>query len=403
MGELITLVKRSVQSFGSDKCSDLAAAIAYNTIFTIFPVALLCVGVLGFFMGGAAARQQVVDGITKAIPLGDSGKQALAKALAGTSTGKGWFGVIGLLTAAWSASGIFGTLQDAFDSVWDVDLQLPFLRSAARNLELMVGFGGLLVLSIASTGFLAAARAVGAGLLGPLLTVAAPLFAALTVLVPLFFAFLAFLFLYWRAPHARLSWKDVWLAALIAAIFFQFGTILLSYYIVHLGGFNALAGTLGAAILVLVFVYYESQVILLAAELAKHRMLVRAGAVPATDPKVPSPKVPLTEKVKNMIVGLWVIEEPHHEQDLPYKPGRVEPVTHEPTNTKEEVLVNEQQAREEAEREAGERPARDGGSQAESPIVIYRPLASAKDADGEAVTAGDLFPPAAHEQPVLRH
>ena len=82
MGNLVTLGKRSFQSFSSDKCTTLAAAIAYNTIFAIFPLALFGVAVLGFFMGGAAARQNVVDGITKIIPLGSSGSQALEKTLA---------------------------------------------------------------------------------------------------------------------------------------------------------------------------------------------------------------------------------------------------------------------------------------------------------------------------------
>src|ERR1700730_17408659 len=101
MGGLVTLGKRSVQSFGSDKCTTLAAAIAYYTIFAIFPMALFGVAVLGFFMGDASARQQMVDGITKIIPLGASGNDGLTKTLAGANHARGWLSLIGVASAAW--------------------------------------------------------------------------------------------------------------------------------------------------------------------------------------------------------------------------------------------------------------------------------------------------------------
>src|SRR5436190_158204 len=111
MSRFVTLLKRSAGSFGSDKCSTLAAAIAYQTIFALFPIVFFGVALLGFFMGGAEARQQVIDGVTKFVPLGDTGRNALAKTLAGTNQAKGWLSLIGLVTAAWGASGLFGTIR----------------------------------------------------------------------------------------------------------------------------------------------------------------------------------------------------------------------------------------------------------------------------------------------------
>ncbi|MHB8574116.1 MAG: YihY/virulence factor BrkB family protein [Dehalococcoidia bacterium] len=374
MGGFVTLCKRSFQSFGSDKCSTLAAAIAYNTVFALFPIALFGVAVLGFLLGGESARQHVVDGITKVIPLGDTGAQALSKTLKGASAAKGWLSIIGVITAAWGASGLFGNIRQALDSVWDVDRPLPMLRAKARDLMLFIVFGGLLLASTASTGFLQGARNAGGSLLGPVVHLAAPLFVLLTLLVPMVITFAAFMFLYRKAPHVRLGWGDVWPAAVIAALFFTFGTNILTFYITHMGGFNALAGSLGAAILFLVFVYYASQVILLGAEFSKHRMLVLSGAVPATDPKTEAPAIPLGTKVKGMLVRLWVVEEPHHEHDLPYHPGRMDPVNNEPTNTKEEVLFNIEQSREQAEEDAARanKPAAGNADAQSRPVPNYR-------------------------------
>ena len=362
MGGLITIVKRSVQSFGTDKCATLSAAIAYRTVFSLFPLALVGVSLLGFFVGDESARQEVVNGISSVITLGDEGERALADTLAGASRAKGWLGIVGLLTALWSASGLFGEFRSALNIVWDVDRPRPMLRAKAQDLLLLIGFGGLLGTSTASTGVLRGARAAGAEWIGPLLDLAGPVFALLIFLAPLVLTFCAFMVLYKLAPHARLGWGDVVPAALIAALFFEFGKNLLTYYITQLGNFNALAGSLGAAILFLVFVYYASQVILLAAEVAKHRMLVKAGSVPATASKTSKAKVSFGEKIKGTLKRLWTVDRPHHDEELPYRPSRLDPSTNRPTNTREEVLFKLKEARENAAKDAnGAQPGSDGG------------------------------------------
>jgi membrane protein len=364
MSGLLTLFKRSLQSFGSDKCATLSAAIAYYTVFALFPMALVGVSVLGFFLDDQAARREVAEGITSVITLGDEGQQALEQTLAGINQAKGWLGLFGLMTAVWSASGLFGAIRSALDSIWDVDRPLPMLRAKARDLLLFIGFGGLLGLSTASTGVLQAARQAGATWLGPLLDLAGPLFALLAFLAPLALTFAAFLFLYRVAPHARLGWGDVWPAAALSALFFEFGKSLLAYYIGNLGNFNALAGSLGAAILFLAFVYYAAQVILFAAELAKHRTLVRSETVPATDPK-PAAAAPLSlgERITGTLTRLWQVEQPHHDDELPYAPGRLDPNTNRPTNTREEVLFRRQEAQERAEQDGA-----DAGRAAGDPV-----------------------------------
>src|SRR5829696_1779059 len=176
MGGYVTLFKRSVASFGTDKCASLAAAIAYYTIFSLFPMALVGISLLGFFVGDASAREKVVNGLSGVITLGDEGQQAFQDTLAGINRAKGWLGLVGLATAAWSASGLFGAIRTALDRVWDVDRPLPMLRAKARDLLLFLGFGGLLGASAASTGILHAAQERGADWLGPLNTAAGPVF-----------------------------------------------------------------------------------------------------------------------------------------------------------------------------------------------------------------------------------
>src|SRR5918998_6746955 len=376
MGGMITLVKRSFGSFGKDKCATLSAAIAYYTVFSLFPMALVGVSLLGFFVGDESARQRVVDGLAGVITIGEDGRQAFSDTLAGINQAKGWLGLVGLATALWSASGLFGAIRTALDRVWDVDRPLPMLRAKARDLLLFLGFGGLLGASAASTGVLHAAQERGAAWLGPLATVAGPVFGLVVFVAPLLLTFAAFLFLYERAPHARLTMRDVLPAAVLAALFFEFGKNVLTYYILNMGSANKLAGSLGAAILLLVFIYYAAQAVLFAAELAKHRLLVKEGTLPAVDPKIERPKVPVVRKITGTLVRLWTVQDAHHDAELPYEPSRLDPATNRPTNTREAVIVKWQLAQQKQQHDAGtaahgngngSRPAPAGGGPAPPP------------------------------------
>jgi len=351
MRALLTVLRRSLQSFASDKCPTLAAAIAYHTVFALFPIALLGVSLLGFFVSDDSARRQVVDGIASVITLGDAGKDSLSHTLASIGPARGWLGLFGLLTGIWGASGLFGSLRSAMDSVWDVDRPLPYLRAKMHDLTLFAGFCGLLLVSTVSTGLLQSARKAAAQGSQPMHNFAGPLGGLLALLLPFLFTFAAFMLLYRFTPHARLHWRNVWPAAAMMAITFDFGKDLLAFYLRHLTSFNVLAGSLGAAILFLAYVYYGSQAILFAAEFAKHRMLVEAGVVPATDAEAESTATSLPEKGMGTLARLWRVGHDHHDTELPYAPGRMDPATDSPANTREEVLFKQNEARTNAARD----------------------------------------------------
>jgi membrane protein len=366
----ITLVKRSMQSFGSDKCATFAAAIAYYTVFALFPIALVGVSILGFFVSDAAAQQYVVNVLASVFSISDASKASLAQTLADLSQAKGLLGLIGLLTALWAASGLFGSIRRGLDSVWDVERPLPWLRATARDLTLFAISGSLLVASTISTALLQ--------------ILAGPLDGLLSVLMPPLFTFAGLLVLYRLAPHARLQWADVWPAALITTIAFDFGKDLLILYLRHVSSLNLLAGFLGGAILFLVFVYYASQVILFSAEFAKHRMLVNTGAVPATDRLSRAAAVPLRVKGRGTLLRLWQVGHPHHDTGLPYAPGRLDPTASRPTNTRERVLYKLREAEANARRSrAVVYPNGDGSDTGQS-----LPSTSGSSSFGISVVAG---------------
>jgi membrane protein len=303
---LVTLIARSIRSFGEDNCGLHAAAVAYYAVFALLPIALVGVGVLGLFIGDESARDHVISAVTNVIALGDAGEATLESTLRGVSHTSGWLGLAGLVIAVWSASVLFGHIRAALDDVWGIK-DLPVLRAKLRDLLLFFGFTTLLLASTVVTGVLVGLLVHAEGWPAPVHGLVGRLLILMARFSP--FTFAAFLFLHRFGTHAQLRWRDVVPAALITTLFFELGKNVFAYYVVRFSTLNALAGSLGAAILLLVWLNYSAQVTLFAAELAKHWKLVRAGLLPAVDPPAETRRT-LSQYVKEAVVRLWETEAP---------------------------------------------------------------------------------------------
>lgn len=322
MGVYVTVLKRAVVSFMQDKCTTFAAAIAYNAIFSIFPLFVFILSVAGFFIHDAHQRQSIVDGLFKV--MGQSvDKSALAKQINAFAGGRGALGLLGLVATAWSASGIFGSIRDGLNQVWSATKTRPMLQGKALDLAMVVGVGLLLALSLATTAILTAVQGFGSQIfgstLGPGLHV---LFALLYFIIPPAIAFLAFGITYWLVPHAEIRFKDVWLGALAAAVAFTLAQFALTIYFANFAHYDKVYGTLGAVVAFLFFVYITGNIILFGGEVAKEHIDLLAGVVPSEESAQPGPSQSFAQQVSGFVKGLFIDESPHHDTSMPYEPGR---------------------------------------------------------------------------------
>jgi membrane protein len=171
---------------------------------------------------------------------------------------------IGTAVLLFSALGVVVQLKDAFNTVWDVDEKKiggvwQFIRTYLISLAAVIGVGFLLLISLLfTTGLSAAGQFVGADLPQTVLQIAGSLisFAAVTAMFAMMFKLL---------PDTEVEWRDVWLGAAITAALFELGKLLIGIYV----GKLALASTYGAAaslVILLIWVYYSAQIVLLGAE-----------------------------------------------------------------------------------------------------------------------------------------
>lgn len=158
---------------------------------------------------------------------------------------------------------------------------------------MMLGIGGLLIVSFVATALLAAGRTVTSSLIGEV-TIAQVFWQIASVLVTLAIIFLVFLMLYRFLPRTDVNLRDVWLAAFISAVIWTIVKELFAYYLgSEFATFTAVYGPLSAVIALLIWIYISSVIILTGAEFSSETARVRRLRLAATgqlpEQRKPSP------------------------------------------------------------------------------------------------------------------
>lgn len=259
-----SLIGQAAADWIAHKDARAGAAVAYYSVFSLGPLMVIATAIAGVVFGRSAARGEI-DAELRGV-LGDSAASAVDAMLAGAD--KPHQGVIatviGAIILLFTALGVVIQLKDAFNAAWEVDAKQlsgtwPLIRDYLVSLAAVIALGILLVVSLLFTAGLSAANQYfGAQLAAGTLQTGGTIvsFAVITVVFALMFKFL---------PDARVEWRDVWIGAAITAALLELGKILLAIYIAE----EAFASTYGAAasvIVLLVWVYYSSQIVLFGAE-----------------------------------------------------------------------------------------------------------------------------------------
>jgi membrane protein len=263
------VLKESFSEWSNDKCPRLGAALSYYTVFSIAPLLIVAIAVAGFFLGPDAARGKIVEQLTGL--LGRDAASLLQSAIVKVNHHPHGLraSIIGAATLLLGASGVMIELQDALNTVWKV-LPKPglgvkrFLRARLLALALVLSLGFLLLVSLLMSTVLEAVVGWAGGFL--------PRWIALgyvvnyVVSVGMIALFLALLFK--ALPDAKVGWKDVWLGALATSLLFHLGKYVIALYIGRASVGSAF-GAAGSLAVLLVWIYYSSQIVLWGAELTR--------------------------------------------------------------------------------------------------------------------------------------
>jgi membrane protein len=285
-----TILAATVSDWYEDNAQRSGAALAFYTIFALAPGLIIVIAVAGLVLGEDAARGQILDQIRDLI--GQQGAKAVEATI--VSAHEQSLGVVGtvltiipLVFALW---GVFGELQDALNTIWGVRPKpgrtvLEIFKERFWSFAMVVGIGFLLLVSLAIS---ACVAALGTSF-GELLPAPAPALEAANFVLSVGVITILFAVTFKLLPDVTIAWKDVWLGAAVTSFLFTVGKFLIGLYL----GKSSVASAYGAAgslVIIVIWVYYSAQILLLGAEFTKVWTKRRGSgfapkptAVPVTD------------------------------------------------------------------------------------------------------------------------
>ncbi|MCY4391221.1 MAG: YihY/virulence factor BrkB family protein [Chloroflexi bacterium] len=274
------LAKHSVLGFSDDNGPQMAAAISYYVLFSLFPLVIFTIGVFGLVFQDSDMERRLIDELTGLLPVDAGGAQDVENAVRElTGASSGVLGVLGLVGLAWAASAMFAVIRRSLDIAFDLSGRRPFLRQKIVDFGMMALVGVIFLASLGATTTIRVAReaiedtqvlgALAEGL-GIGWSVAA--FIALSAL-----SFVAFALLYWLVPATHVRLRHVWPGALLAAVVFEAVKLAFGIYLEHFSRYDLVFGSLGAVIAFLFLVFLGANTFLLGAEMSATYPRVQQG------------------------------------------------------------------------------------------------------------------------------
>ena len=245
----------------------MGVALSYYSVFSLAPLLLIVISIAGLVFGQEAVRGEVFAQLQGL--LGTEASRAVEALLVSVSKPAEGVAstVIGLALLLIGATSVFGELQDALDRIWRAPERdrtgglWGLVRARLLSFGMILGMAFLLMVSLVFSAVLAALGKWWSGAFGD--------WAAMAQFFNLGVGFLmttgVFATIYKIMPRVRVTWRDVWLGAIVTALLFTGGRYLIGLYI----GRSNLASAFGAAgslIVIFVWVYYSAQIFLLGAE-----------------------------------------------------------------------------------------------------------------------------------------
>lgn len=257
-----------------------AAALAFFTVFSVAPVMIVAVTLVGFVLGESAAQGQIVDQLRAAI--GDEAAAAVQTAVENSRIKHSGLlpTLAGVGAMLFGATTVFTQMQISLNAIWGVAPRptrssvFIYMKTRLLSLAVVLGIGFVLLVSLLLSVFVRGMVAFAQDWLP------VPVGVVLGVdwVVSLVVITLLFGTIFRVLPDVVLSWRDVVLGAFVTALLFAFGRALIAIYL----STTATASTYGAAgslVLLLLWVNYSSLILLFGAAFTRAHLQARGRAV----------------------------------------------------------------------------------------------------------------------------
>jgi len=255
----VQLIYRTAEKLGDIDATHRAAAVAYYSFLSVFPLLLGLTAVFGFFLPSTNLQESLLNYVGDNIP---GATNILKQNIAGIIELRGAMGILSILIFIWGASALFSAVSLAINRAWDIrQYHRHFFIRKASELGMVLGIGILFLLSLGTSAIILiifkALNLPAADLI--IVDLGSRLAAFVLILI-------VFLLLYKLIPNTRTYWRYVWPGALLAAILFEIARTMFIFYINNLANYQLIYGSIASIIVLLVWIYYSAFIMILGAE-----------------------------------------------------------------------------------------------------------------------------------------
>jgi membrane protein len=271
------LLKRSFSDWSDDNAPRLGAALAFYTILSISPLVILVLAIVSLVFDRSSAQGHLLSQVQSTV--GPEGRDAVQAMLAsGQKASQGILAtVIGFITLVFGASGVFGELRAALNTIWDAEPKASsgpwgMLRERFFSIGMVFSVGFVLLVSLVVSAGLAAMTKFFSGLL----PIPPLVLSGVNFLVSLVGISLVFALILKYVPETKVEWKDVRIGAFATALLFVIGKSVLGLYLGKASPGSAY-GAAGSLVVMVVWIYYSAQIFFFGAEFTHVYALSRRG------------------------------------------------------------------------------------------------------------------------------
>jgi membrane protein len=275
-------IREAASEWSSDNAAQLGAALAFYSVLSLAPLLVIALAIAGLVWGEEGAKAQFTTQAQSLV--GGEGAGAIHSMLEHAQKPKtgAVAAILGVITLLFGASGVFGELQTAMNAIWDVPAKnqsgiWAFIRGRFLSFAMVLGTGFLLLVSL----IISAAIAGLGHQLGQQFSAFEPLEHAANAIATFIVVTLLFAMMFKLLPDTHVAWSDVWLGAVLTAILFTIGKLLIGLYLGK-AAIGSAYGAAGSLVVLLVWIYYSAQIVFFGAEMthvfARHHGSQRQGA-----------------------------------------------------------------------------------------------------------------------------
>ncbi len=266
---LFNFLKTCVEQWLAEGPFQLAAALAYYTLFSLSPLLIILTGIVGSLAGQETAQNYIYNSVSGLV--GEQSAKAVIEIMQKASRENGGVlaTVIGVALLLFGAGGVVGQLQSSLNTIWGVVTKTnngiwPIVRARFISYAMLLAIGFLLLVSLIVTTAVSALS----GYLKSILPAVGAIWPIVDIAISFGFVTILFALIYKFLPDVKIAWRDVWVGAALTALFFSIGKLMIGLYLSK-GTATAVYGAAGSLVTILLWVYYSSLIFFFGAEVTR--------------------------------------------------------------------------------------------------------------------------------------